>query len=60
MKLTNELQNKLSNAKNQEEVNTILAETKQNVEDAGIMLEDKELDEVSGGNIPEGMGLISI
>ena len=49
MKLTNELQNKLSNAKSEEEKKNILAETKQNAENAGIVLEDAELDEVAGG-----------
>ena len=42
MKLTNGLQNKLSNAKSEEEKKNILAETEQNAENAGIVLEDKE------------------
>ncbi len=50
MKLTNELKNKLENA-TADEAKIILAETKQNVEEAGIVLEDSELDEVSGGVI---------
>ena len=51
MKLTNELQNKLGNAKTVEEVKDILAETKQNVEDAGVVLENSELDLVAGGEV---------
>ena len=49
MELTNELKNKLDNAKSEEEKKNILVQTKQNVKDAGIVLEDSELDEVSGG-----------
>ena len=49
MKLTNELRDKLNNAKSEEERKDILANTRQNVKDAGIVLEDSELDEVSGG-----------
>ena len=49
MKLTDELQNKLGNAKSEDEVKKILGETKQNVEEAGVILDDEELDQVSGG-----------
>ena len=49
MKLTDELQNKLGNAKSEDEVKKILGETKQNVEEAGVILDDAELDQVSGG-----------
>ena len=57
MKLTENLQNKLNNA-TAEEAKAILAETKQNVEDAGIVLEDSELDEVAGGarTLPPDLG----
>ena len=48
MKLTNELKNKLNNA-TPDEVKKILGETKKNVEDAGVILDDAELDQVSGG-----------
>lgn len=51
MKLTDALKNKLGNAKTVEEVKDILAETKQNVEDAGVVLEDSELDLVAGGEV---------
>ena len=50
MKLTDELQNKLGNAKSEDEVKKILGETKQNVEEAGVILDDAELDQVAGGN----------
>ncbi len=49
MKLTDELQNKIGNAKSEDEVKKILGETKQNVEEAGVILDDAELDQVSGG-----------
>ncbi|MBR4808138.1 MAG: hypothetical protein IKZ65_06575 [Lachnospiraceae bacterium] len=49
MKLTDELQNKLGNAKSEDEVKKILGETKQNVEEAGVILDDEELDQVFGG-----------
>ena len=56
MKLTNELKNKLNHA-TPDEAKTILAETKQNVQDTEIVLEDKELDEVSGGSGKWGITL---
>ena len=49
MKLTDELQNKLGNARSEDEVKKILGETKQNVEEAGVILDDAELDQVAGG-----------
>ena len=49
MKLTNEIKDKIVNAKSEEEVKTILAETKQNVEDVGVILDDAELEQVAGG-----------
>ncbi len=49
MKLTEKLQNKIDGAKSEQEVKTILAETKRNVEDAGVILDDAELDQISGG-----------
>ena len=49
MKLTDELQNKIGNAKSEDEVKKILGETKKNVEDAGVILDDAELDQVAGG-----------
>ena len=49
MKLTDELQNKLGNEKSEDEVKKILGETKQNVEEAGVVLDDAEIDQVAGG-----------
>ena len=39
------------NEKNENEVKTILADTKQNVEDAGVILDDAELSQASGGSL---------
>ena len=55
MKPTDALKNRLGNAKTVEEVKDILAETKQNVEDAGVVLEDSELDLVAGGEVHSQM-----
>ena len=55
MKLTEDLKNKIDGAKSEEEVKSILAETKQNVEDAGVILDDTELDQVAGGFIFDNM-----
>ena len=55
MKPQYELQNKLGNAKSEDEVKKILGETKQNVEEAGVILDDAELDQVSGGETEQFM-----
>ena len=44
-----EASGKIGGAQTEEEVNVILEETKQKVEDAGIILDDKELDKAAGG-----------
>ena len=49
MKLTEDLKNKIDGAKSEEEVKEILGETKKNVEDAGVILDDTELDQAAGG-----------
>ena len=49
MKLTDDLKNKIDGAKSEEEVKEILGETKKNVEEAGVILDDAELDQVAGG-----------
>ena len=49
MKLTEDLKKKLGGAESEEEVKTILTETKQNVEDAGVILDDADLDQAAGG-----------
>ena len=54
MKLTEKLEKKLGGAESEAEVKKILAETKQNVEEAGVILDDAELDEASGGADGQG------
>ncbi len=49
MNLTNELKNKLGNAKTDSEIKAILDETKKQVEDAGMILDDADLDQAAGG-----------
>lgn len=49
MKLTEELKGKLENA-SEEEIRKILEATKKNVEDAGVILDDAELDQAAGGD----------
>ena len=49
MKITEKLKAKLDNAVSAEEAEKILAETKKGVEDAGIILDDAELNEAVGG-----------
>ncbi len=49
MKLTEELKGKLENA-SEEEAKKILEATKKNVEEAGVILDDAELDKAAGGS----------
>ncbi len=49
MKLTDELKGKLENA-SEEEAKKILEETKKDVEDAGVILDDEDLDQIAGGS----------
>ena len=49
MRLTEELKGKLENA-SEEETRKILEATKKNVEDAGVILDDAELDQAAGGD----------
>ena len=49
MKLTDKLLNRIGNARSEDEIKTILAETKKDVESAGVILDDAELDKASGG-----------
>ena len=51
MKFTEDLKKKLGEEGSEEEVKSILAETKQNVEDAGVILNDAELNQVAGGRM---------
>lgn len=56
MRLTENLKEKLGEAKTEEEVRKILQETKKNVEESGILLDDDELNMASGGKF---LGLAS-
>ncbi len=49
MKLTEELKGKLENAGSAEETRKILCKTKEAVEEAGVILDDAELDKAAGG-----------
>lgn len=49
MKLTNELKKKIENASSAEEVKTILNNIKSDAEEAGIILDDEDLDKIAGG-----------
>ncbi|MBQ6320081.1 MAG: hypothetical protein IJI23_09910 [Lachnospiraceae bacterium] len=49
MELTDKIKEKIDNAKSEEEVKTILENVKGGVEDAGVILDDAELDQVAGG-----------
>ena len=51
MRLTEDLKKKLGEAGSEEEVKKILEETKKNVEDAGVVLDDTDLDKVAGGGV---------
>ncbi len=47
MEFTEELKGKLEGAKTEEEAKKIIGETKKNVEEAGVILDDAELDQGS-------------
>ncbi len=49
MELTENLKKKLGGAQSEEEVKEIIGETKKNVEEAGVILDDADLDEAAGG-----------
>ena len=49
MKLTDQIKEKIYNAKSEEEVKTILENVKEGAEDAGLILDDEDLDKASGG-----------
>ena len=49
MKITDELKGKLENAGSAEEAKKILDRTKEAVEEAGVVLDDEELDKAAGG-----------
>ena len=49
MEFTDNLKGKLGGAKTEEEAKQIIEETKKNVEDAGVILDDADLDKAAGG-----------
>ena len=51
MKLTEQIKEKIDNAQSEEEVKTILESVKDGAEEAGVILDDEDLDEVSGGMV---------
>ena len=51
MKLTDKIKEKIDNAQSKEEVKTILENVKGEVEEAGVILDDADLDKVAGGEI---------
>ena len=50
MKLTDQIKEMIENAKSEEEVKTILENVKEGAEDAGLILDDEDLDRASGGS----------
>ncbi len=51
MRLTKETETSLKNAASAEEANKILSETKKGVEEAGVILDEEDLDKIAGGCI---------
>ena len=49
MEFTENLKKKLGEAQTEEEVEEIIGETKKKVEAAGVILDDADLDEATGG-----------
>ncbi len=51
MKLTDKIKEKIDNAKSEEEAKTILESVKDGAEEAGVILDDEDLDKVAGGKM---------
>ncbi len=49
MEFTNDLKKKLEGAQNKDEAQAIIDETKKGAEEAGIILDDEDLDKAAGG-----------
>ena len=49
MKFTEKIKDKIDNAKSEEEVKSILENVKDGAEEAGLILDDEDLDKVAGG-----------
>ncbi len=60
MKLTDQIKEKIDNAKSEEEVKTILENVKEGAEDAGLILDDEDLDRASGGGRRGGIGDLKV
>ena len=56
MELTDKIKEKIDNAKSEEEVKTILEDVKGGAEDAGVILDDAELDQAAGGGVRQWLG----
>ncbi|MCR5024687.1 MAG: hypothetical protein K6A90_10200 [Lachnospiraceae bacterium] len=56
MKLTEQIKEKIDNAQSKEEVKTILENVKDGAEEAGVILDDDDLDQVSGGGVRQWLG----
>ena len=56
MEFTDNLKGKLGGAKIEEEAKQIIEETKKNVEEAGVILDDAELDQAAGGGVRQWLG----
>lgn len=51
MKFTEKIKDKIDNAKSEEEVKSILENVKDGAEEAGLILDDEDLDKVAGGEM---------
>ena len=51
MEFTDTLKTKIKTARTEEEVKNIIEETRKNVADAGVILNDAELDKAAGGKV---------
>ena len=49
MNFTKKIKYKIDNAKSEEEVKSILEDVKGGAEEAGVILDDEDLDKVAGG-----------
>ena len=56
MKLTEQIKEKIDKAQSKEEVKTILENVKDGAEEAGVILDDDDLDQESGGGVRQWLG----
>ena len=57
MELTKKVQEKLEGVQTEAEAKAIIEEVKKEAEEAGIVLDDKDLDEVAGGWRPTNISI---